>query len=312
LEDKREVVDEQSLTLEEWLKIVLVPEEKRLVRVLDSRFPTDKHLKEYLETLETRTDEEIRALLKCFLISCGHLGIDRNTRQSLFHDKEKFKERVKNHSFFGRLLNLSECAHPWQGITWVIDLLPHWPQEAEQVLSAYLIAHCQFLPEARMDGLGDAHRIIRRRYFEHCLPVKEALLNLSPRDFEFLVAHLYRKQDYKITLTPRSKDGGIDIVAEKLTSRGNETLHIECKRYTGNIGVKIVREILGTLIVGKASRAVIVASSGFTKTARKEAEISRRIELIDVKELDADFRKHINVNWVEEISYFLVKEKSSL
>lgn len=309
----KELIDEKHLTLEEWLTIVLQPEEERKYIILDCQFATDEHLKEYLETIHKRSHEDVKALLNKFLIPCGHLGHDDVLRESLLHmSPEERHIAMKKHSLLRRLFILKKESHPWQGITWIIDLLPHFPQEAINALNAYFQAHCHLMPDGRMQGMSDAEAIIKKKYLEHNLPVKETLLNLTPRDFELLVAYLYRKKGYQVNITPRTRDGGYDIVAEKQSSRELQRFHVECKRYEESVGVRIVRAVLGTLVVKKATKAVIVTSSNFTDTAKKEAYQSQRMELLNVTDFDTDMRKFVDANWTAHVSRYLMELKRTL
>jgi len=305
-------VDEKLLTLDEWIELAMTPEKKRKHLILDCQFPTDEHLEEYLKTIDKRSDKEIKSLLSQFLIPCGHLGHDEHVKESILAmDPERRKTILEISSFIRRLFNMSKDSHPWQGITWIVDLLPHWPQEAINALDAYFQAHCQMMPDGRMQGLSDAKAIIKRKYLEHNLPVKETLLNLTPRDFELLVAYLFMKKGYDTNITPRSKDGGYDVIAEKQNDREHERLHIECKRYEEKVGVKIVRAVLGTLIIRNATKAIIVTSSSFTETAKKEAYESKRLELMDLKAFDSDMRSFTSIDWPSHVSQYLMEIRKS-
>ena len=309
---EKKFVDAKNLTLNEWLELVMIPKSKRPCIVEDTYFSTDQHLVEYLDSIHDRCENEIKILLDNMLIPCGHLGKDKGTRNWLFSlSIEEIEAKKQQHSYFKRLLDFSDTSTPWQGINWIIDLLPNFPQDAIKALDAYFLAHCQLLPDGRINGLSDASKIIRAKYLEHDLPVKNVLLDLTPRDFELLVAYLYKRKGYDVVVTPRSSDGGYDVLAEKTSNRGSERLHIECKRYEENIGVRIVRGVLGTLVVKNATKAVVVASAFFTKPATKEANQSKRVELINLHELDSDLRK-ISVNWTSRVNEYIMEIKKNL
>ena len=53
---------------------------------------------------------------------------------------------------------------------------------------------------------------------------------MSPRKFEELVAAMFRNQGYDVTLTPRSKDGGVDVIAIQRSGIGTAMIIVECKR----------------------------------------------------------------------------------
>jgi len=105
---------------------------------------------------------------------------------------------------------------------------------------------------------------------------------LSAVEFEALVADLYRKMGYAVTSTPASHDHGVDVVARRASSLGNDHLVIQCKHYPGRtVGARDVRELVGAWQEhGEATRAVLVTSGAFTQEARQLAEKSK-IVLID-------------------------------
>ena len=193
----------------------------------------------------------------------------------------------------------------WPSIEWILDLLPRFPQKALEVLTAYSLAHCLFITDGRATGLNDVISIIKAKYMEHPLPIKESLLSITPREFELLVAYLYKKKRYKVTITSQSRDGGYDVIAEKNNIRENEKLYIECKRYSNNIGVVIARQVLGTLTINNATKAVIICSSHFTKPAKDAAAESKRLELIDIDNFDMEMRTNVDYNWISKISTYI-------
>lgn len=92
---------------------------------------------------------------------------------------------------------------------------------------------------------------------------------LSPRKFEELVADMFRNQGYDVTLTQRSKDGGMDIIAVQRSDIGTIMTIVECKRYApdNKVGVDIVRGVYGVVEQQRATRGIIVTTSFFTRDA---------------------------------------------
>lgn len=71
-------------------------------------------------------------------------------------------------------------------------------------------------------------------------------------------------------------------------------LYIECKKYDKRrpVGVKIVREVFGTLTADRVNKAVIVSTSSFSREARKFAgDQNSMIELVDLNDLLRMIRK---------------------
>lgn len=304
----KELIDAEKLSLDEWLNYIKTPEKERNFKIIDYQFPTDKHLNEYIDSIHIRSDDEIKTLLSLFLIDGGTLGHDNTLRSWLFQlSQEEFIKQTTSHSFLKRLSSLSKNALPWPSILWIVDLLPHFPQHAIDAIDSFFLAHCLYMPDGRIHGISDAEAIIRAKYMNHPLPVRETLLQMASRDFELLVGHLYKAKGYKVTITPRTKDGGYDVLAEKNSKREQERLHIECKRYEQRVGVEIVRKVLGTLNVRNATKAVLVTSSSFTKPAIEEAHLSKRVELIGSVDFDSEMRKHVSFNWVKQTSSYIMQ-----
>jgi restriction system protein len=178
----------ENQTLNEWLESL----KKRKAGTIDFSFPSDKVRDEYIATIERRSDAEIFDLLRRFLIPSGPLGSDK----------------AEGHATRG----------PWEGITWVLDLLPDNPRSSLATLDAYLDAHFPFMPDGRICGMFDTMEIIRTKYIEHPRSPDDAirlLLDESPRTLEHLVERLYAEMGYTTALTPSQKDGGYDVLATK-------------------------------------------------------------------------------------------------
>jgi restriction system protein len=94
--------------------------------------------------------------------------------------------------------------------------------------------------------------------------------NLSPRQFEELIADLLIDMGYDVTLTKATRDGGADILASIKNDLGKFLYLIDAKKYSQNhkIGVGMVRTLLGTLADYQASSAMLVTTSSYSKDAR--------------------------------------------
>lgn len=116
---------------------------------------------------------------------------------------------------------------------------------------------------------------------------------LSPNEFEDLVANLYRKKGFKVDVTPRSHDAGVDVIARRWSDVGEEHLIIQCKHYRARtVGPPEVRDLIGAWQAHpKANRAVLVTSGQFSRSVLTLAEM-HRIDLIDGFSLRTELRKH--------------------
>ena len=114
------------------------------------------------------------------------------------------------------------------------------------------------------------------------------MYELRPDEFEDLVAEVFHRKGFNVTVTPRTRDGGKDIIASYNMNGIPCMLIIECKRYAAEnkVGVRIVRELHGTQQAEHYGKAVIVTSSSFSKDAQRFADGLRdMIVLIDFKQL---------------------------
>jgi restriction system protein len=295
------LVNAKDLTLSEWLKHALTEEHDRTIRIADYQFPTDKHRDDYLAQVHLHTEPEVRALLRRFLMASGTLGKDDYTRRYINSLPHEERHELVNSCDFARRL-VEPPFLPWEGITWVLDLLPHYPSKALDALDAYFVAHCQFLPDGRIHGMSDAEAIIRRRYLQWQNP-REALLTLRPDEFECLVGALYEKLGYEVTVTQSSRDGGIDVEAIRNEAGRREFVLLQCKRYTDVVRVPAVRELMGVVARRQANKGVLIATCGYTSPARQEAAANPMIELIDFPALNQLLNRHMGSKWPDHMGH---------
>lgn len=117
--------------------------------------------------------------------------------------------------------------------------------------------------------------------------ILESVKQCSPGFFERLVVRLLLKMGYGGSLADagnavgKSGDGGIDgiIKEDKL---GLDVIYLQAKRWENNVGSGEVRNFVGSLVGHKASKGVIITTSGFTKDAYDFVKtIDRKVILID-------------------------------
>jgi restriction system protein len=113
------------------------------------------------------------------------------------------------------------------------------------------------------------------------------LLKMEPRKFENLVQTLLDEMGLEQTsVTTYSGDGGIDVRgilnAENLSKIN---VAVQAKRWKGNVGPKIVRELRGSLKVHE--HGIVITPSDFTISAKAESDEAgkTRISLINGDEL---------------------------
>jgi len=105
----------------------------------------------------------------------------------------------------------------------------------------------------------------------------DPMLTMSWREFEHLVSEVYRRRGYSVMETPEGADGGVDLVAR----RQGQTVLVQCKQWrTRDVGVSVVRELLGVVSAKGANGGAVVTVGRFTGEARRFAR-GTSIELID-------------------------------
>ena len=121
----------------------------------------------------------------------------------------------------------------------------------------------------------------------------EKMRDLSPRKFEELVADMWRNQGFEVTLTPSSRDGGMDVIAVRKNGVGTVMIIIECKRYaaTNKVGVEIVRGLYGVVEQKRATQGIIATTSYFTKGVEDfRNEVPYRIGLSDFGQISKEIQ----------------------
>jgi restriction endonuclease Mrr len=112
---------------------------------------------------------------------------------------------------------------------------------------------------------------------------------ISPVEFEELVAFLMRKRGYEVFQTPRSRDGGKDLIAKFKTPLGdNFVCYVECKKYdlSNPVGVEYIRSLYGVVESDKVNLGMLVTTSRFTRGAIDFGKLhENRLKLKDFVDL---------------------------
>lgn len=106
------------------------------------------------------------------------------------------------------------------------------------------------------------------------------LMELSPGEFESLVTNLFEKMGLQTRLTRPSRDGGVDCVAWDMRPILGGKVVIQAKRYKNTVGVSAVRDLYGTMQNERATKGILVTTSGYG-TASFEFAGDKPMELLD-------------------------------
>ena len=136
-------------------------------------------------------------------------------------------------------------------------------------------------PQARLN--------VREADMHHLLTdgIPTRFSQLHPQDFEDLICRLFRDTGFVVNQTSYSGDYGADLIASK---RGSKHA-IQVKRYcaTNRVGVGDVNQIIGAKSYYSCDHALVITTSGFTKSATELAR-KTRVHLWDWDELQSRFR----------------------
>jgi len=124
----------------------------------------------------------------------------------------------------------------------------------------------------------------------------ELINYIDHREFEEFVSDLFKRQGFTVELTPRTRDGGRDIIAIRSDHDIKAKYIIECKKYgfSNKIDVNVVRQLYGVQQAEGANKAVLVTTSKFTRDAIDFANREKtkwHLDLIDYQSLVAWIKK---------------------
>lgn len=217
-----------------------------------------------------------------------------------------FNHCPKIHSHFGKTSLMCEVkpdhAEEWFSLLWeTLSNVENLSRIRCEFLSDYanrnygrITAGGLLLPDGRVDD-GDVIKVIVPAFQEIVKLLQfdyKVLHNISPRDFEELLAAAYDRLGFDdVVLTPRSGDHGRDVIAEK-KGLGKIKLFVEAKRYSTDNLVKAqeVRALLGTMLAEpESTKAVFITTSDFAPRLKKSPSIAphigNRLELLNGEQL---------------------------
>jgi len=125
---------------------------------------------------------------------------------------------------------------------------------------------------------------------------RNELWKITPRQFEELIADILRKMNFEVTLTPQTRDGGKDIIVKSNNVIAESVWFVQCKHYSLDkpVGIAVFREVVGTHLLNKPNKSIIVTSSYYTKEVINEVEKVKNI--INIKDYKAVF------NWIDWVT----------
>lgn len=105
--------------------------------------------------------------------------------------------------------------------------------------------------------------------------------DLDPFEFEKEVAYWFEQQGYKSMVTPKSGDGGIDIII----SKGEYKAYVQCKRYkTSKVDRPTLNALYGVVCADNVNQGIVVCLLGITDEANEFAK-KVGIKVVTIDEL---------------------------
>ncbi|MEM9543917.1 MAG: restriction endonuclease [Cyanobacteria bacterium P01_E01_bin.42] len=305
------VIDETQLSLKEWIHLMQNCPDEYFLK--NWRFPTREHLLEFLDVLPTIDEKVVRVILSKIIMGSGNLGFDEmgiDYRFDTFYKNCSDQERGGLPLEFDRRYFRTGVA--WEGVTWILDLLPNYPKRALDVLSSYFIAHYQLMPDEKITGLSEAITIIRKRYIDNIdgeINIQNTLYNLESGQFENVCAKLYQDMGYHVEITQPTRDGGIDIICRKDEKGEKNKLLVQCKRCKNKkkIGIGDIRELLGIVSNEKATKGFFITTSDFSPDCYSFAENNDRIELINCVDFIRLMNQYNGKYWLDRIDFIIAE-----
>lgn len=130
--------------------------------------------------------------------------------------------------------------------------------------------------------------------------------SLSWRDYEVLLAEIFKTQGFVVELGPGSNDGGVDITLIQRDPIGDMMTVVQAKKYAthNKIGLTEVQALFGAQVADGASKSLFVTTSKYAPVAKRFA--ARETVGMSLATSDEVSR------WCESATNGIIEDKSSL
>jgi HJR/Mrr/RecB family endonuclease len=135
--------------------------------------------------------------------------------------------------------------------------------------------------------------------------ISEKLRKIDWYQFEKLIEAIYRQRGFSVKRLGGAKsDGGVDLIVQSTTDK----FIIQCKHWQKwKVGVRQIREFLGTFADSNISKGIFVTLSGYTREAKQLAE-KHGIQILDESDL-VMMLEDSGLIYSEEISALFADER---
>lgn len=114
----------------------------------------------------------------------------------------------------------------------------------------------KFLQELSNEDLPDEN--------EDKLLTIEDIDEMSGEDFEKITEYFLNKRGYRTSLTPKTGDQGIDIIADD----GHNKIGVQVKRYDSKVGNSAIQEVIAGMKYYSLDKGMVVTNNYFTQSAK--------------------------------------------
>ena len=109
---------------------------------------------------------------------------------------------------------------------------------------------------------------------------------LSGLELEERCRKILENRGWRAVNTPRSSDGGVDIIGTKIDEVGIEQeVFVQCKDHARPVGVQVVRELIGVIPTDRTVVAILASPAGVTSDAQTTAD-ERNVIIWDSHKLE--------------------------
>ena len=169
------------------------------------------------------------------------------------------------------------------GITWMLhDKIKFRPINIEQdyftdpLIANKLAQYNQAIEEynKKLEKYKDCVDMSRRNYW----------INMDFNEFEDEIAKVYRWLGYNAKVTPRTGDGGVDIILKK----GDERIAVQCKHHQTPVGPHDVRALVGVIASEDYTSGIFVSLNGYTQSVYNENNARNekvRVKLLSLSDI---------------------------
>lgn len=296
---------ENFSSFNEWLKLVLEGEESVYPFC---RIPYEEWTEEYIEDINNKSVQEVKNLLRALLVPINR-PLDTSNYESYVamsnSNIDEYVVRANEVLEYEVYKRIESGQDAWEGLTWVLELLPSSPYNAIKALESYLYAQPN-LPDERIIGIGQCSEIIMAKFIHFENPL-EKLTQLKPVEFEWLIEYLYESLGYETVWTSATRDGGKDIIANIIRPDGNENVYVECKLYkTTKLKIENIRAFGYVLMKNEVNRGVIFCTGYVNDNLKKE---DKRIQVWSYEDINILLNAHLGSDWVERLDILIENKR---